>query len=477
MAEPPESAPATQPTAPAVDKLTLHPAAASQPSLRHKLLPDLIDQTPGNAVTLYLIARRFWPDQKTTNEVLQPENGRFDYLETPIDKFPHQYSERLLAAYSETLTYVDLGARRREAHWDTGWRERGFGGKSPFGYADDLRHAANLLSFRARFQIAQHDWAGAEYTLQTEFSLARHFGVEDLLIHAMIESGFADIALSGPVEEWVSRDNSPNLYWALTDLPRPFVELRPVPEWEQMSLPYWKPHIAQALRGELPPQRWPQVVRDMVGDLQESHPPYKRDPAAIEAEARRLTQSALPRAKEYLRSHDHPIAEIDAMSPEQAVGMYLVQEYQTVSEELWRVWTLPFWESQEQMLKTWRTLGPDKPPALENPLVQTNLLNFYNNRPRYEIPSTLRDRYQVARPDRLIALMRTIEALRDYAAHHDSHAPQRLDQITDLPLPVDPMTGKPFAYQLEGRTATLDAPAPVGRTAYSGWRFELTFAQ
>ena len=38
----------------------------------------------------------------------------------------------------------------------------------------------------------------------------------------------------------------------------------------------------------------------------------------------------------------------------------------------------------------------------------------------------------------------------------------RLDDITEVPVPSDPMTGRPFQYRHEGDTATLTAPPPPG---------------
>jgi hypothetical protein len=32
--------------------------------------------------------------------------------------------------------------------------------------------------------------------------------------------------------------------------------------------------------------------------------------------------------------------------------------------------------------------------------------------------------------------------------------------VTEVPIPVNPFTGKPFAYRLEGDTAVLDAGGP-----------------
>ena len=59
-----------------------------------------------------------------------------------------------------------------------------------------------------------------------------------------------------------------------------------------------------------------------------------------------------------------------------------------------------------------------------------------------------------AQLERQIALLRHVEALRLYAAGHDGKLPARLSDIS-VPLPVDPFTGKPFVYTVEGTTAHL----------------------
>jgi hypothetical protein len=469
--------PSTQPHAtslPEVDKWILRPSLSSRNPLQYSLLPDLAEQAPGNAVPLYLMASRFWPDQKTTDEVLDPENHRFNYLDTPIDEFPLRDAQKLLDAYSDTLAFVDRAARRQRADWDDDWPDARFGAKE-FQYRDDLRHAANLLSFRARFQISQRDWSDASYTLQTSFSMARQFGSAPMLIHAIESSGFASIALSYGVSEWIRRGDAPNLYWALSNLPRPFVELTPVAQCERM--PFGQTLLDQATRGALPPQQWGQVVREMIGRLQEMRPPFKRNPAEIEAQASRIIVSAYPRAKQFLFSAGVPMEKIDAMTPEEAVGSYFCQEARLASDQLWKCWGLPYSQAQDQMLRSWRALAPDQMPLLDNPLFQGNQVTISGptEHADYEIPSLLRLRYQLTRVDRQIALFQTVEALRDYAARHDGRPPERLDQITDLPVPIDPVTDKPFDYSVQGQTVHLDALTPWWPR--NGWRLELTFAK
>jgi hypothetical protein len=77
-----------------------------------------------------------------------------------------------------------------------------------------------------------------------------------------------------------------------------------------------------------------------------------------------------------------------------------------------------------------------------------------------------------ARHERSIAALRVIEAIRLYGASHDARLPDKLDDITQVPIPQDPMTGKPFVYQRTGDRAVLESPGGKSH----GMRYEITFA-
>jgi hypothetical protein len=64
--------------------------------------------------------------------------------------------------------------------------------------------------------------------------------------------------------------------------------------------------------------------------------------------------------------------------------------------------------------------------------------------------------------ERRFAVLKHIEALRLYAADHQGQLPEKLIDVP-VPLPVDPFTGKPFLYSLEGATAHLRGSSPRGQ--------------
>ena len=62
------------------------------------------------------------------------------------------------------------------------------------------------------------------------------------------------------------------------------------------------------------------------------------------------------------------------------------------------------------------------------------------------------------RLDRRVAALRVVEAIRLYAASHDGKLPEELIQITEVPVPEDPATGKPFEYCRDGAASVLTLP-------------------
>jgi hypothetical protein len=209
----------------------------------------------------------------------------------------------------------------------------------------------------------------------------------------------------------------------------------------------------------------------MVGTLEESHPPFKRDPAGIEARVKHVVDVNYDVAKQSLGE-----AEVRSASREQVVGIYLVREYHQATMGLWKTFGLPYPRAQQEMLRFWDELAVQRPPASENPLIQADLVS--GGPPvDYRIPTVLRIRNNLERVDRYVALLRVIESLRDYAAGHDGRPLERLEDVTGLPVPADPMTGRGFGYEVKGNVVILDATPPKPFGVFSGWRYELTFVK
>lgn len=102
----------------------------------------------------------------------------------------------------------------------------------------------------------------------------------------------------------------------------------------------------------------------------------------------------------------------------------------------------------------------------KNPTIRNAMLNDLK-------PAHDKCRLIGQRLSREIAILKCIEAIRLYASSHDSKLPASLADITEIPIPDDPLTGKAFVYKVSGSKATLESVPPAEKGDY-GMRFNLT---
>ena len=101
-------------------------------------------------------------------------------------------------------------------------------------------------------------------TAKTMFALARQLGEHPTEIADLVGMWVAHLGL-GTLEEMVQQPGCPNLYWALTDLPSPLVDLRKGAQGDRTR-------VAADLT--VAPRRRPD---DGVGDGKVREPPVRRD--------------------------------------------------------------------------------------------------------------------------------------------------------------------------------------------------------
>jgi hypothetical protein len=308
---PPETKPQaeTRPSGPSVFKMILHPSAITQPVLQYRLLPDLTEQEPGNAATLYAIAARILPSYDDDPDAWSAVNYP-DELELP--QLAHDAkAERLLKLCAAKLRYLDLAGHRSEAHWDEGFRDRGLWQRAP--YSMDLKLFANLQTLQARFQISRGNLPGALRTMQNGLAMARHMSRDSTL--SLMGSNAVIMILQEPGFDWVGLEHSPNLYWALSSLPTPFFSLQDTSEKDQAELYFTIPTLRRARDGELTPDEWSQALRDLIRikKLNQSSFSRESDAPPTAGPPAELIQKALPQAKDFLLSLGISREKVEAM--------------------------------------------------------------------------------------------------------------------------------------------------------------------
>lgn len=447
-------------------KLTLSPAAAPSPALKYLLLPELSDQTPGNAALEYYraLSPEWWSALRQPKEWEKIDN----ILQTPLKDLHRnekpqgpEIDSLKWIENSRILQQVDLAARREYVEWGMAERLRREGMSLLLPEIQSMRQIGRLLAVRARLQIAEGRYDKAVYTFQTGLALARHTGGSVTLVQDLVGIAIAYQMLA-QLEEMIQQPGAPNLYWALTDLPRPLFDLRKALQGEKVSLYATLPEMRSLETTRLTPEQQQRWLRTLGGGEEFEMGVRKPDwPKRLMGTA--LVLHAYPAAKKALIAAGRKPEEVESLPTLQVVLIHSLHQYKRLQDGLYKCYGLPYWEAQphlEQADKRIRTAH-----------ARLEALPFF-----YMLPAIQNVFFAAVRVDRRVAALRCIEAIRLYAAAHDGKLPATLDALTDVPVPIDPVTGKAFAYQVTGEQATLSAPPPPGQRAFShnSLHYELT---
>jgi hypothetical protein len=429
-----------------VVRLTITPTPTTRPALAHPLLPSALDQTPGNAATMYLLAtipiKETPPDDDFIAEWLKKPRKSGD-----DDLLYHLNSRGLTHA----LDHAAIGARREYCHWDLTLKTEGFRARLP--HLAPLRDIAYLNAARARAYTANRDLAAALRDLQTNFALARHFNEESTLLQGLVSTGIIKNTADA-LEEFVQSPRSPNLYWSLVQLPRPYIDVAGVLDYERFALQF-----------SFPPLKDPDTLtREQFQEILRSLGPFYDEPSDKVEMTLGLIQ-AYPRAKEHLvTSRGRPREQVEAMPAHQVLAHYLIDLHVELCDEGGKWYPLPYWQARQPLLD----------------LDERHKRNAGDQGLRFVtafIPALHRARLQLAEADRRLAALQCVEALRAHAAANNARLPASLADVKGMPIPIDPITGQPFAYRLEDNTAILDCPAAPGEPKRTGFKYEITIAR
>jgi hypothetical protein len=432
-------------------RVAVSAAAVKKPSLQYHLVPPDEDLKPGNAATMYYRAMAGLFEYGDLVKDLKEEHWD-NWLAVPLKDLPKgDVSERLTMARN-LFHEIELAGRLRDCDWQIEGRPEGFGLLLP--ELQSYRRVGTLLAVKARYEMAQGQWEPALHTLQSGFALARNLGKAPTVIHTLVGVAIAN-QLCARLDELIQQPGAPNLYWALTLMPRPFADLKEALRDERTVLERMFPLLKRAEEG---PMTATQVGAQMARLHKILDDFGLRRPTEHENAARAvLLAGASVEAKRALIEQGLPADDVKNMPAEQAVALRVYRQYREAQQEALKWAYVPngfhhpdYKRSMAQSQQAFRTLDRYFFRGLLQALTA-------GSPPGEELGFTT-----VARLDRRLAALRTIEALRDYAASHDAKWPVSLDDVKDLPPVPDPFTGKPFEYQAKDELASLTAPLPLG---------------
>jgi hypothetical protein len=459
-----EQPPASSPQPPTI-RLDVQPVGPPVPALRYRLFPEVRDQNPGNAVQLYL--RSLNADWFGSLQRDQKQYNRLAELAAkPLREFTAaDVKEASFVRQWKALLEVDRAARRPYCDWELTERVRADGIGMLLPELQSMRSLADFIRLRARLELHDGKFDDAARSLQTGFAMARHVAEGPTLIHGLVGVAIATGMLQ-VVEDWINLPNAPNLYWALSNLPDPLIDLRKGYEGERLYLDAFLPGYREMLADPTLPQPSAQqlatTLRRMLAlSMFDERGPRSDLNRGLETLA--LALRDYPEAKRLLPDLGFSADQVKAMPVLHAVFLYQTYKYDAAYDEA-RKWLGVARERPVPAVRTSRGPGRVGPPPFQLDLTE------------WLIPAVEPTQAAARRVQRKVAALRCVEAVRLFAAAHGGRLPPLLSDVAEVPVPKDPGTGTAFSYSLDRGRATLTGPPPAGETASrsNSLRYEIT---
>lgn len=432
-----------------------------QPALDIRLLPPFETLISGNGAPSYLAAFSLISAGATpevAGELDAVLSAGIAEIRAQLRRDPGAFEGTRFRAGSVVEGALAVAARYRRCEWDWDLRQ-GFDLLLP--HLGEARRAARAAAALARVRIAEGRYDEAFGVLQTGFALGRDIGRGQTLIEGLAGMAITAVMLD-QVEALIAEEGAPNMYWALADLDGRLVSIREALDLER-SLIWANTGLSELPTGELA-DRWTEAQWTAYAQrLASSFLSFVAggDVSLTDGLPVQLAAGAViqyPRAKAALMARGVSEAEVDAMPVARVVVEYTAREFRYYQGELFKWTVLPYRQAREGLERTEALFeraasrGEGWPatvmlPALVRPIRTHNTM------------------------ERRVAALRLIEAMRDAA----SESPVRPGMPVRLPVPVDPGTGRPYEYSIDGGVVRIRAERFGDPSRIDGTEFDIGF--
>jgi len=439
-----------------VTKIVLHPAPEPRPALKYRFVFPVGQRRPGNAILLYdrIYAERF----RVFGAKYEVWEELHKWSEAPLADLRSDKARKAISGYGGIVKQLDEAARCKSCDWQLLTPGQPFW-EILLPDVQSSRAFARILAPYVRLQMAEGKYDDAVESFRSGYLLAQNVGRGPCLVCSLVGSAIAGI-MNNQLEQFIQLPDSPNLYWALSTLPRPLIDFRPAWEAEWDSIYLSIPELRDLDKKQYPPEFYSYLLKKIIEQCRElfsmemdgTERSLSNHPDLWQLAITAFILEGYPRAKQYLIGHGRSAAEVEAMPVPQVVLLYTMQFYDELRDDLSKWAFLPYAEGWKHMEKSEKRLNKIFRSRSEIIPLASVLL-----------PALCAVKKAEARIERNVAALQVLEALRLYAAAHDGKLPDRLADVTEVPVPRDPFTGQPFIYHREGKYAFLDSFGPNSR--------------
>ncbi|TWU18488.1 DUF1559 family PulG-like putative transporter [Allorhodopirellula heiligendammensis] len=440
--------------------LTVYPAAESSTHDSIRLLPKSEEMRDANAAIWYIKALGFL-EQTAARQAIERfqseqtermwddinfEPAPWSWLRTPPDQLPIEEVNNYLVYSNFQRELLHRAARCRNFDLDRNIHEVDDVVGFLLPEIQALRQLGRHQSLRCRVAIAEGEYAIARTILGENFQLARHLSDEPFLVSTLVGSAIAQSSFEDAIY-LLGEPDSPNLYWAIAELPNPLIDQRRGVELETNLLFQQVRPLDRIDDDPITDIDWADFLNQimpMIGDESEIG---KRFKSTGVLGVSLYIATAEGEVNSYLRDEcDLTPAQIDALPVTQAFFLAMRRMYESASHEANHLYHAPG-SAQASMIRNIqkrRERISQQYPTLDNTI-------------QWIIPDFARSVVHANwRLQQRLAILQIIEALRDHLATHASQWPERLSDMA-LPCPDDPVTGEPLSWLVENEFATLEA--------------------
>lgn len=455
-----------------VIRMTVTAADEPTPAFKYRLTLRPHELVPGNSVAHYMRAfpeggvERVW---KFVSEEFGEEVDDW-YTNTPMSQLPTERFVAAAAPFSSLIeNHMAPGSRCRNTDWGVSFVDI----KGPDVIAfllpeiQAMRSIGRAVSLRTRLAIFEHRYEDAIELLRMNYRLGRDVGTQPILVSGLVGVAICNITTDN-AEDLIAAPGSPNLYWALTELPRPQVSFRDALRLELAIGPRMFDMLDDPESKTRTAEEWNAVWRRDANLAQQFE--YWRGPKESVASMFAPLASGLTgysHAKGRLVDWGYTAEQVEQMAVGQVLSIYSARVYQIFADDIEKVAyfnypTAKQYEARAQNLDERANLLGDGPNREIIPIAMQLL------------PAVTAAQSAVVRSQRDLDALRVIEALRMHAAKNDNALPKTLDEVTCVPVPKNVATGEPFHYRLDGDTAVLLLPLSDGMQVEQRYEIKLS---
>ncbi len=435
-------------------KLAVSATPAPKPLLKYEFLPHPRDRATGNAAVGYqraVIVRPEWPrDPKKSQEQHELLDG---WSATPVEQLPTGKIEAFLFGYRDLLAELDDAARRTTCDWQTE-RMKAEDITRLLPSVQGNRETQRIISLKARMELGEKKFPDAMRSIQTGFQMAKHVGEGSTLIEFLVGQSMASTMI-GRVDDWIGRADSPNLYWAFTSLPKPFLNPRFALDGEVRFQEGFLPALKEMERGPVSEDVATTTLANWCKNLSGA---TAGELGGLENLAANVGVAAMagvqgPGAKKELLARGLAKKDVDAMPAAQAVLLRSVYKHRDIWDDQVKCFSLPTHKAFAELERIDRQAKKARAEAKDDALFAVMTLLY---------PAVQKVHFAQARFERRVALIRALEAVRLQIAADGGAIPVSLDAVTAVAVPEDPFFAKPFEYSATEAGFKLVAPPLPG---------------